>query len=61
MSEKIEELTLYETPITDQEMEYSKKIRECLKNKEFDELYKFLPKEIATIINSKYRVVNVIK
>lgn len=51
------DLSLYEKPITEQEMEFSKKIRECLKNKQFDELYKFLPKEVARIINSKYRIV----
>lgn len=61
MSKEINESSLYEKPITDQEMEYSKKIRECLKNKDFDELYKFLPKEVARIINSKYRIINVLK
>lgn len=46
-----------EKPITEEEMKYSKRIRECLKNKQFDELYKFLPKEVAKVINSKYRII----
>ena len=46
-----------EKPITEEEMKYSKRIRECLKNKQFDELYKFVPKEVAKVINSKYRII----
>ena len=45
-----------EKPISESESKYSKRIRECLINRNFDELYSFLPKEIAMIINQKYRV-----
>ena len=46
-----------EKPITEEEKKHSKRIRECLKNKQFDELYEFLPKEIAKKINEKYRII----
>lgn len=46
-----------EAPITQNEKNKSKIIRELLRNKEFDKLYEILPNEIARIINSKYRII----
>lgn len=48
-----------EPPITKEEMKQSKIIREYLKNNKFDELYNIIPNEIAKLINSKYRVLEV--
>ena len=51
--------TFLEPPITNDEKDKSKIIRRMLKNKEFDELYKVVPEDIAKLINSKYRVLNI--
>lgn len=45
-----------EPPITSEEKDKSKTIRNYLKNNKFDELYEIIPKDIAKLINSKYRV-----
>ena len=47
-----------EPPISKDERSNSKLIREMLKNKEFDKLYTILPKDIAIIINNKYRTID---
>ena len=46
-------------PIKSFEKEFSKEIRKALEEKRFDDLYKFLPKEIARKINEKYRIIEI--
>ena len=54
-------MDILEPKITKEEYSKSKEIRKLLKEHKFNDLYKILPKEIAIMINRKYRVVDIEK
>lgn len=49
-----------EKDITKEEATLAPIIRQMLVNKDFDKLYNICPKHIAKLINSKYRVVELV-